>query len=502
MAASRAGAYGTAMDPNRYDAVILGAGPAGLTAAYCLAKRGARALLVERTPHVGGLMRGIRRGAFQVDLGRRDLHSSRFPEVHALWQELLGDDLRPYKRRVGVLHGGRVLEKYSDFRGRLRGMSVRQAAAMAASAFWSQVKPGSRAVGSLEDFYTLRYGRAYYDCFIRGYVQKFDGRDPGSMPAPDGTARMTRFARLRERLAGHGGDEQPIACAGAHHPALGSQQIADALWQGARAGGVELAGESEALAIDASGGRIRGVTLRSRNGAVRAVQTRHAIVSLPMPVMFKLLGTGVPELLATPPKHERAFLKSTALVYLFAEGEPRFAHNWLEVTDPDLRMARVVNYASWRGRMVPEGKTALCVEFFDAVDGEIARLPKEALLELALSECSANGLIDRAGLFDSLVLQMPATNATTTFSDWLTPWMLEARSHARAIEGLLETNRPGMDRACLAGMEAAEACLTGRPMGERSLDDTELAPGQAGGGLGERADAAQRPPYVRHAFGR
>jgi hypothetical protein len=119
-------------------------------------------------------------------------------------------------------------------------------------------------------------------------------------------------------------------------------------------------------------------------------------------------------------------------------------------------------------------------------------LSKEALLELALSEAAASGLIERARVSDSLVLQMPRANATTLFTDWRTAWMQQARAWLHSVAGLYETHRPGMDRACLAGLDAADACAGGRAMSERSLEDTEAAP---------RGPAPAVPTVRRYAFG-
>jgi len=416
-------------------------------------------------------MRGIQRGEFRVDLGRKDLHAERFPDVHALWTSLLGADYVPCSRRVGILYKGRILEKDRAFKGPLRGLSPAQALKVAAGALWSQVKPGARAVRTRADYYTLRYGKPYYDIFVSGFQAKFDGDYPLRAPK-----EMPRFATLRERVAPRA---RPAGAApGSHHPSLGTQQIVDALWREAQAHGAEFMFEAQATALEIRGGKVASVTIRAPGG-MSARQTPAVVAGLPVPAMLGLLTPPVPEALRNAPHEEKALRKSTALVYLFADGAPRFPHSWLEVTDPALHMGRVTSYSAWGGRMVPPGKTALGIEYFAVEGDEVMRLSKDALLELALAEAAASGLVDRARVRDHLVLQMPRANATTLFTDWRTPWMQEARGYMRSVEGLYETNRPGMDRASLAGIDAAEACMSGRAMSERSLDDAE-APAGAG----------------------
>jgi protoporphyrinogen oxidase len=460
---------------NEFDVAVLGAGPSGLTAAYCLGKAGARVAVLERAPQCGGLMRGIKRGDFNFDLGRKELYS-RFPEVHALWTELLGADYREYPHRVGVLYGGKILEKDGTHKGKLRGMSLPQVAAMGASYVASQLKPGSREARSMEDFFVLRYGRAYYDTFVHGYTLKFEGRSPAEMPHAGAETTVPRFGFARGQKQ-QLNDEKDRLFSGQstwRHPAKGTQQIVDALETGSRQHGIEFLLDTEVLGLAPDPTSAHRIRFR-RNGEESDLAARHIISSVPLPLLMGLLE-GVPADLRIPPKEEKLFKKSTALVYLLANGEPRFPHNWLEVTDRKLNMGRVVNYATWNGDMVPKGKTGLCIEFFTLEGDPVMDLDKEGLYQLAVKEASANGLIDPAAITDHLVIQLPKVNAATGIHERKQAWLEAASRHIEALPRFFETNRPGMDRATLAGIDAAEACVTGQPVRRRSLaaSDKEL----------------------------
>ncbi len=457
-----------------YDVAVLGAGPSGLTAAYCLGMAGARVAVVERAPQCGGLMRGVRRGDFVFDLGRKELYA-RFPEVHRLWTELLGDDYREYPHRVGLLYEGRILEKDATYKGRFRGMSASQIARLAGSYVASQARPGSRVARSVEDFYLLRYGRLYYDFFFHGYNLKFDGRSPAEVQNPDGAQTVPRFGFLRPREPGQQKNADPLFSGQStwRHPAKGTQQIVDRLEEGSRKSGVDFLFGAEVLAIEVDATRDHRVSFR--NGAGQAeLSARYLVSSVPLPLLARLLQPEVPEDLRTPPAEEVLFKKSTALVYLLADGEPKFPHNWLEVNDLRFKMGRVVNYATWNGLMVPKGKTALCVEYFALEGDPVMALSEEGLLELAIQETAANGLIDPGQIEDHLVLRLPNANASTVIHDRKQAWLRNFSDYVSALPRFFETNRPGMDRATLAGIDAAEACLSGQPMRDRSLATSSL----------------------------
>lgn len=457
-----------------YDAVILGAGPSGLTAAYCLGKAGARVIVVERGANAGGLMRSIKRGEFVLDLGRKELYT-RFPEVDALWHELLGEDYRRYAHRSGVLYGGQVVDKEAKFQGPARGMGLGLQADMGLAFLWAQLKPGSRTANNFEEYYTLRYGKTFYDCFHYGYMRKFEGFEPAKLPAPYGVQEIPRFAFLGNRLSANGAvDERPVESRQMdwRHPAYGTGQLVENLEAGARRFGVEFALNTEVLALNVGDGKARSVTIR-RDGVESELGGRSIITSLPIPMLMKMIRPEPPESVQKPPQQETAFKKSTALVYLMATGEPAFPHNWVEVTDMSYKMGRVVNYGTWNCKMVPAGKTALCVEYFCVEGDGIMELSKEDLLKLATAEAERAGLIDPSKIIDSLVLQLPHANAATVIHDWKLDWMVKASAYVRSFEGLLETNRPGLDRAAIAGIDAAKACLAGGPMDPRSLENAK-----------------------------
>ena len=450
-----------------YDVAILGAGPSGLAAAYQLGKAGARVVIIERAPVCGGLMRGVRRGNFTFDLGRKELYS-RFHEVHQLWTELLGDDYREYPHRVGLLYEGRILEKNSTEKSRFRGLSALQIVRLAGSYLAGQIGPSRRA-HTVEDSYVLRYGRAYFDFFVHGYALKFEGKPPSevSLGSPEEVPRFALFRR-QQTSEGQGIDAlfggQPIW----RHPARGTQQIVDGLEAECRKNGVEFLLGAEVRAAELNGEGDHRVHFRYE-AAENEISARYLVSSVPLPLLAGLLQDHVPEHLRVPPKQEVLFRKSTALVYLLADGEPAFPHNWLEVTDRRLKMGRVVNYATWNGLMVPKGKTALCVEYFALEDDPVMALSEEGLLQLALHETATNGLLDPARLEDHLVMRLPRVNAATVIGDRSQAWLRDFSSYLSELPRFLEINRPGMDRATLAGIDAAEACLTGEPMRRRSL---------------------------------
>jgi protoporphyrinogen oxidase len=455
----------------KLDVVILGAGPSGLTAAYKLSREGVKVVVVERAAQTGGLMTGIRHGDFTFDLGRKELYS-RLPDVHDLWTELLGDDYRVYPHHVGLLYGGRILERSSAPRGAMRGMSSRQVARLAASFLWNQIRPGPRRATDFESYHLLRYGAAFYDYFAHGFNAKLEGCSPRQLPPPFGEEVIPRFAFLRQRLARTAGTAFPSAPASQEvwrHPARGTLQIVESLEAEARAAGATFLLSTDVLSVDATSPEERRVLVRDSQGETK-LSAASVISGIPLPLLAKLLRPAPPAELRTVPRDEIAFRKSVLLVYLMADGEPRFPHNWLEVNDFSTRAGRIVNYATWNGSMVPAGKTGLCLEYFCLEGDSLTRLSDPELIELASIEAVRNGLLRREAIFDSLVVRLPSTNAATVLTDWKLDWMRRTSRYVASLGCVYDANRPGTDYATLAGIDAAIACQRGEPMSDRSLE--------------------------------
>jgi protoporphyrinogen oxidase len=89
--------------------VILGAGPAGLAAAYSLARRGERPIVLEKSSVVGGMCRTVQRDGYYFDLGGHRFFT-KFDEVQELWEEILGDDLLLRPRLSRIYYKGRFFD--------------------------------------------------------------------------------------------------------------------------------------------------------------------------------------------------------------------------------------------------------------------------------------------------------------------------------------------------------------------------------------------------------
>ncbi len=439
--------------------LVIGAGPAGLAAAYTLAKAGIPVVVIEKSDSAGGLMRSIRRGDFIVDIGRKELYT-RIPKVNALWESLLEDDYISYSHREGILYRRHVLEASNAWRGIRRGMPFAMILSCAFDYAMTNVKYGFSKPTNYTEYWYRRRGKKLSQILSQGYEEKFKGIQWNDLPIPakesgDTSAETESIKKLHqaERI-------KPVW----RHPAKGSGQICERLEEEISRLGGEILLKADIVEITSIGNRIDTVKV-VRNSETITYRPLHIVSSIPVEGLKKFLGH------VSPPKSHNMPVRgkrSAICLYLFFDEPPRFPHVWLKVTCPQMKVGRITNYAAFNGKMIPDGKTCLCLEFFCTGEDSLLQMDDEALRQLGIAECVNAGVADSNKCIDFFVLRLPGINAATSWRDdaWRNLLLM-----LNSFENLYNVNRPGTDKATYAGIEAASAILAD----DKSIFDRENA---------------------------
>ena len=453
--------------------VVLGAGPAGLAAGYTLAKAGCRPVVVEKGKVVGGLMRSIKRGEFIVDVGRKELYN-RLAKVDAFWGELLGDEYRAYPHRGGILFDGHIMEISPKFRGFRRGMPW----GMFAGCAWDLMTARVRSNGAprnLEEYFYQRRGRRLTQVISQGFQEKLTGVRWADVPLEEHsstTADANFLSTLKGLLARTFSRKESNTFEGVwKHPARGTGQICETLERGIREKGGRFIFAADVLDVATDGTRVTALTVQA-NGETVVYQPQHVVSSIPAHFLLKLLLKERFDALDDSMKAPPSSTKTIVLVYLFFNESPRFPHAWLNVTCSKTRMGRITNYSGVSGDMVPEGKACLCCEFYCGENDPLLRNDDSGFVQLALQELSMNHLADPAALFDSLVLRLPGADASQNRHNWMTNLRHGLLEQLRHYSNVYYVARTDLDIATLAGIESAEAIISGN----RSTFDHHVDP--------------------------
>jgi len=457
--------------------LCIGAGPAGLTAAYLLSRQGVPVTVLEQdAQYVGGISRTATYRGFAFDIGGHRFFS-KSAEVEALWQEILGEDFlaRPRKSRIHYRHRlfDYPLRPWDAF-SKLGPLEAARCVLSYARARLAPV-PAPR---NFTDWVTNKFGRRLFEIFFRTYTEKVWGMRCEEISADWAAQRIKGLSLSKAILQAFRGTRrapgQPVIKTlidRFHYPRRGPGMMWEAATEKVRAQG----GTGE-LGVDVVGLRRQPdgagwlVTARGADGAERRFECEHVISSMPMRALVAALDPPPPA--AVREAAEGLRYRDFLVVALVVRDRQVFDDNWIYIHDPQVKVGRIQNFKSWSPEMVPDptlncyGLEYFCFEgdgLWTAADADLIRLATEELVAL--------GLAARSDILDGTVVRQP--KAYPVYDD-------SYRARVDAIRGELEANYPGLHPVGRNGMHKYNnqdhammtAMLTARNIlaGERQYD--------------------------------
>jgi len=385
--------------------VVIGAGPAGLTAAYEATRFGLDAVVLEKSDDVGGLARTADFKGFHFDMGGHRFFT-KSGSVEKMWREVLGRKLLRRPRLSRIFYRGRFFQYPLRPGNALRGLGPWRAIAIVASWFKWQLFP-YRTEDTFEQWVTNRFGRRLFRTFFQTYTEKVWGVPCSQLKAEWAAQRIkdlslktavsNMFRRRRTTIK--------TLIEEFDYPVLGPGMM----WKAVRdaivdAGGtVEL--EREVLRIEHDG-RVVSRIVTAHDGRPEEIEGTDFVSSMPITELVAKLDPPPPPgvLDAARALSYRDFLT----VCLIVNRADLFPDNWIYVHDPRVKVGRIQNYRNWSPAMVPDpSKTGLGLEYFCTEGDALWRSTDEELVALAIREIAAIGLASAGDVAEGHVVRVP-----------------------------------------------------------------------------------------------
>ena len=420
---------------------ILGGGPAGLSAAYFLGRRGHAATLFEADGSVGGIAKTIEFNGYRFDLGGHRFFTKLGP-VQRLWEDMLGHDFLTRPRLSRIYYEGKFFEYPIAARDVVGRLGLIEATRCAFSYLWASRNRNAEA-HSFEEWVTTRFGRRLYDAFFRSYTEKVWGIPGSEIRSLWAAQRIKNFSLGKAILSILGIRREHVTTLieEFRYPRLGPGQMWEAFAERAEELGIEIEMNRRCVAVNHSDGRVESVLVR-QNGDVFEHSVDSVISSIPLSELVLNLDPPAPPAVQAAARELR--YRDLVLVALMTTEEEPFPDNWIYLHDPETRAGRVQNYGAWSADMVRPGTTCLGVEYFCFQGDDIWEMSDEKAVELATKELSRIGLIDASKVVDGVKVLVP--RAYPVYDSKFEESVETIRNYLDGFENLQSCGRNGLHR--------------------------------------------------------
>jgi protoporphyrinogen oxidase len=389
--------------------VIVGAGPAGLTAAWENCRFGGTAVLLERDSVVGGIARTVQHKGYRFDIGGHRFFT-KVKEVEELWHEVLTADFIRVPRQSRILYRGKFfsypLRPMEAFFGLGPIESFR--------CFLSYVAARISPVSPEDDFETWvsnRFGKRLFNIFFKTYTEKVWGVKCTQIKAEWAAQRIRGLSLWKAVI--HSFKKDPTIKTlidKFDYPRLGPGQMWETFQRNLEDRGTRVLFERPVSRIHWSeGAGVTGIETIGPGGNSEMHQGDAFLSTMPINELVAALTPEPPREVAEAA--ERLRYRDFILVALMFEGENFFTDNWVYIHSPEVQVGRIQNFNNWSKEMLPrEGVTCLGMEYFCFDTDAVWHRPDQDLIDQARKEIAATGLVPTGTpLIDGAVVRMKKT---------------------------------------------------------------------------------------------
>jgi protoporphyrinogen oxidase len=391
---------------------IIGAGPAGLTAAYLLCKNDVDVVVLEADPvYVGGISRTVTYKGFHFDIGGHRFFS-KSKTVEDLWTEILPDDMLQRPRSSRIYYNAKFFTyPLKPFEALIK-LGIFESILCVLSWLKARLFP-VREPRNFEDWVSNQFGRRLFKIFFKSYTEKVWGMSCKEISADWAAQRIKglslgsaiKNALVPQRYNGDRSHVIKTLINSFRYPRKGPGMMWEACAERVKAmsGQIHMGCKVVGCAYDDATSTWT-VRYQDGQGNEQTLEADHVISSAPMRALVRGL---------TPRVSERTLHAADSLTYrdfitimLILKERNKFADNWIYIHDPSVKVGRVQNFRSWSPEMVPDpDKACYGLEYFCFERDGLWESRDEDLIELGKRELIKIGLAHEGDVVDGTVVR-------------------------------------------------------------------------------------------------
>lgn len=448
--------------------VIIGAGPAGLTAAYVLSKAGGQSIVLEKDQTAGGIARTVNYKNYYFDIGGHRFFT-KVKSVEDIWKEVLGKDLLRRNRLSRIYYNKKFFHYPLRPLNALLGLGIWNSILIFFSYLMAQLFP-SKEEETFEQWVSNRFGKHLFKIFFKTYTEKVWGISCNEISAEwagqrvKGLSLMTALkAALLRNQSSHKEKKKVIKTLIEEfdYPKFGPGMMWKEMVDRIHGNGSQVLLGREVDGIRWAGSKVEAVEVR-QNGKIDLLYGADFISSMPLREALQKFKPEAPKevLAAANDLKYRDFIT----VALMVNKSVVFPDTWIYIHEPEVKVGRIQNFKNWSPFMVPDPeKTCLGMEYFCFEGDSLWSMQDEELIELAKNELETLGLLNKTDVEEGTVVRMP--KAYPIYDSTFQKSLDTVRQFLSRFDNLQLVGRNGMhkynnqDHSMLTGMLAAENIL-------------------------------------------
>lgn len=445
---------------------IIGAGPAGLTAAYLLAKAGVPVTIFEKeATYVGGISRTENYKGFHFDIGGHRFFS-KSKEVEDFWTEILGDEMLERPRSSRIYYNKKFFSYPLAAVEALQKLGIVESALCVLSYLKAKIAPVKNPT-NFEDWVSNEFGKRLYNIFFKTYSEKLWGISCKEISA-DWAAQRIKGLSLSSAIKNAvfkpkntSKDKQIKTLIDSfRYPKKGPGMM----WETCRDRCLEMGVEIKMDSV------VKGLNYSNEQWSITTNHQTfdgfdYVLSSAPMRELIAAITPQLPQ--ASIDAAQLLNYRDFLTVVLICNDKDSFSDNWIYIHDPEVKVGRIQNFKSWSPYMVPDQKFACYgLEYFCFEGDGLWQSSNETLIALATKEMQQIGLVKAEQVVEGYVVRQP--KAYPVYDQLYKEHIVTVREGLKNYKGLYLVGRNGMhkynnqDHSMMTAMLAAKNIIAGK----------------------------------------
>ena len=445
--------------------VIMGAGPAGLSAGYELEKNGVDSVLLEADNQVGGISKTVQYKGYYFDLGGHRFFT-KIDEVNQLWKEVLQEDFKKTPRLSRIYYNNKYFNYPLTAMNALTGMGILDTFGILSSYFKSKVAPFDREE-TFEQWVSNRFGKKLYSIFFKTYTEKVWGIPCSQIQAEWAAQRIKGLSlktAIMNAIIKPRNNSIKTLIDEFDYPVYGPGMMYNEMSNKIQGMGGKVHMNSRVTKVNHENDQINSIEYTDENGNIHVEEGTDFVSSIPITELVEIMTPTNQKVLEAA---KNLKYRSIITVDVILKRREVFPDNWIYIHSPEVRLGRIQNFKNWSRDMVPdETKTTLGLEYFCNENDDLWNMPDDKLLQLAASEIEKIHLCNGSEIEDYTIVRVP--KAYPVYMMGYKTYIDEIEDYIRRFKNLQCIGRYGlfkynnMDHSILTGLYAAKNIILGK----------------------------------------